>query len=108
MHDRGDAPIWAGVARNLSGRGIEGYTVRGLEPRLVSAGGGAAVESFALAEPPGALVEGYIRIGEKYWDAPLANQPPGFLLVLLASHALLGKEGDGFPLVAQDPVSSAI
>ncbi len=104
-HDRGDAPIWAGVARNLSERGWEGYTVRGLEARSVSRGGGAAVESFACVAPPGALVQTYSDMGEKYWDAPLANQPPGFLLVLLASHALLGAEADGFPLVARDPVA---
>jgi hypothetical protein len=104
-HDRGDQLIWAGVARNVAERGREGYTLRGLAPSWTSLGGGAAIVSFECVAGKGPLLQQFMADGEKYWDAPLVNQPPGFFLVLLASHALLGRAGDGFPLAAHDPVA---
>jgi hypothetical protein len=102
-HDRGDQLIWAGVAQNIHGRGLAGYTLRGLEPRYRALGDAAAIVTFACVEGKGALLESYIAQGEKYWDTPVVNQPPGFFLVLLASHALVGRGDDGFPLVGRDP-----
>src|SRR5207248_7612435 len=39
--------------------------------------------------------------GEGYWDSPLANQPPAFTILLVYSHAVLGRPGDGFPLLGR-------
>jgi hypothetical protein len=105
-HDRGDQLIWAGVARNIHERGSAGYTLRGLETGYAPIGDGAAIVSFACVEPPGALLGQFMAQGEKYWDTPLVNQPPGFFLVLLASHGVLGERGDGFPLVGRDPMAA--
>src|SRR5207237_581363 len=54
-------------------------------------------------EGRGPLLEDFVRQGEGYWDSPVVNQPPGFFVMLLASHALLGRSEDGFPLAARDP-----
>jgi hypothetical protein len=104
-HDSGDQVIWAGVARNIAARGLEGYTVRGLAPRYEPLGQGAVIVRFDAVAPPGPILEGFMQSGERYWDAPLVNQPPGFFLMLLASHALLG--GEGFPVVGCDPAARA-
>jgi len=102
-HDRGDQLIWAGVAANIHERGRAGYTVRGLAPRFSPLGEGSALVAFECVAPPGALLEDFKAQGEGYWDAAIVNQPPAFFAVLLASHAVLGKKDDGFPLVARDP-----
>lgn len=107
-HDRGDQLIWAGVSQNVHERGTAGYTLRGLEPRYAPTGGGAAIVSFSCVEGRGPLLEQFMAEGERYWDAPMVNQPPGFFLLLLASHAVLGGANDGFPLVAKDPRAFAV
>jgi hypothetical protein len=104
-HDRGDQVIWASVARNIAERGRAGYTLRGLDPSFAGIEGGAAVMSFTCVEGKGRVLESFVAGGEKYWDSPLLNQPPGFFAVLLASHMLLGTRGDGFPLLARDPLA---
>jgi hypothetical protein len=112
IHDRGDQLIWAAIARNVSARGLEGYTVRGIDTRYEVIAGREDV-SFARAElapltsgseGSGELVRGLVASGESYWDAPLANQPPGFTALLVFSHWLFGHEGDGFPLLARSPI----
>jgi len=104
-HDRGDQVIWASVARNVAERGRAGYTLRGLDPSFGGIEGGAAVMSFTCVEGKGRVLESFVAGGEKYWDSPLVNQPPGFFAVLLASHAILGSGADGFPLLARDPLA---
>lgn len=111
LHDRGDQLIWAGLARNAAARGLEGYTVRGIDTRLQVVPGRRDVALWRAELAPilsggqgsGSLVEGLVASGEKYWDAPLANQPPAYTAVLVASHALLGHRDDGWPLVGRAP-----
>lgn len=122
VRDRGDQLLWAGVTANLAARGFpDGYTVRGIDLGYEEKPGGAMLvrfgpavvgsESTAIVESgrapsagTGQLLRNFTeQQGEKYWDSPLFNQPPGFLLVLLGSHAVWGKTDDGFPILARDP-----
>jgi hypothetical protein len=101
-HDRGDQLMWAGVARHIAAEGAEGYTLRRVDEREELLADGAAFLRFDVAAVgTGSLLEAFCQTGERYWDAPLVNQPPGFFAVLLASHAILGEPGDGFPLLAR-------
>jgi hypothetical protein len=107
LHDRGDQLVWAALARNVSDQGLAGYTIRGIDTRWQVVPGSDEV-ALARAEPAtvgsGTLVSGLVAAGEGYWDAPLANQPPGFTALLVASHRLLGRADDGFPLLGRAPV----
>jgi hypothetical protein len=105
LHDRGDQLIWAAVARNVSARGASGYTIRGIDTLYVGPPGSdlALVRAELAPLESGSLVAGLVASGESYWDAPLANQPPGFVAVLLGSHSLLGTTDDGFPLLGRAP-----
>jgi hypothetical protein len=102
IHDRGDQLIWAGLACHVAEDGFQGYTIRHIDQGLSPLGPDTALYRFRTTpEEVGSLLAGLKRSGEGYWDAPLANQPPVFTSLLVASHALLGERGDGFPLLGR-------
>jgi hypothetical protein len=107
IHDRGDQMIFAGLVANVAARGpIAGYTIRGIDDTGMKLLPDRELVLRVFQKSPdaeGPLLHGLVASGERYWDAPLANQPPVFPALLLASHALLGQRDDGFPLLGRSP-----
>jgi hypothetical protein len=104
IHDRGDQMIWAALACHAARDGLPGYTLRNVDDGIAPLTSDLAYRGFMIGpRETGTLLAGLKQAGEGYWDAPLANQPPAFTLVLVASHALLGAPRDGFPLLGRGP-----